>query len=1218
MTINPINLSFRIACGALLSSGLVSAQADFAAKVLSNTPVGYWRLNDKAQTPAPDFAVNLGSLGAAANTFYLGNAAHPVPSLLAVSDNTAAGFDGADGTAVRGPAVAALSPTNAFTIEFWAQPNVTQLADNSVLTSPLASLYRNTTAPANNANGWIFYQGGTFWNFRAGSSSGYKLNISGTTAPEAGVTYYIVATFDGTTARLYVNGVEEVSGAASGPLEPNVSVPFGIGARGDNSFRFDGTVDEVAVYPAALPPSEVLAHYQNGKNASPAKPYKDLVLAQNPLGYWRLDEPAYTAPTTLPVAKNLGSAGTSGDGSYNPGVDTQAAGPRPTIFNGFEADNTAGGLNGNVGFVGTPTTLNDLAQFTIMGWIKRGALHSGRGGYFGQNDLLEFGDADSGANIEAYINAHSANIKFPYAFKDNEWGFYTIVGDGTQVIVYTNGLAAASSAKVVDSYGSSAYFFNIGGGGVFNATGDFFQGNIDEVALFDKALTAEQVQDLYFSANIAPTILTQPVAPDRVLFEGNTVTLSASATGTPTLLYQWRKAGVEITGKTSSDLVFSNIKVADAGAYDLVVHNTYGAVTSAVVTLAVKPADTTPPTVQYATGSKSFTQVRIWFSEPLDAVSAQTASNYQISDGVTVTSAKLSAPAGSVGDNIVDLVTSTQTAAKTYTVTINGVKDQSFPGNSVAANSTLQFTAFTLVQGYLTFEHYDNLSGATDADITKALADPRVVAGTPTTAGFLIGRFDTRTIFADDTHENYLSRTTGFITPTESGDYNFFLRSDDASRLYLSANETMPNPATATPIAIETGCCQAFQEPGSAVTSETITLQAGKRYAIMVLHKEGGGGDWMMVAWRNTSDPTPAAELPFLPGQYLSTLVDPNVDIQFTKQPVNQAGVLPSPVVEFVAKDFKANDGGFTVENTDPAPPGPWVYDAANGQWSADGSESACTVPKNSKLHSPAYTVPETEEVTLDFSHRYSFEADRYDGGQVRISVNGGEFATVPGTNFIANGYTATSIQGNGVLNGQAAFNADSPGYATGSFITSSVILGSFKKGDTIVVEFVGAWDECSTASVPGWVIKNVKLAYGKAPRAATFEASATATKQGQPSAFSYQWQRNDGTGFVDIAGANTASFRIFPTAADFSASFRLVASIPGKAVNSSVVKLTQGSVTVPEISIKTAGGVTTITFTGTLQSSASVAGPYQGVTGAQSPYTAPSSQGTMFFRSVK
>jgi hypothetical protein len=218
------------------------------------------------------------------------------------------------------------------------------------------------------------------------------------------------------------------------------------------------------------------------------------------------------------------------------------------------------------------------------------------------------------------------------------------------------------------------------------------------------------------------------------------------------------------------------------------------------------------PTLQYAAGGASFDKVRVWFSEPLDPTSAQLAANYKI-DGLTVTAATLVSPAGTVGDNIVELTTSKQEAGKTYKVTITGVKDQMLPATTIEANSTITFGAWILASGALRFEHYDNLPTASDEAITAALADSRVIAGTPTTLGTITSRFDTRTVFPDDSHENYMARITGFITPTESGDYYFFLASDDASRVYLSQNDTLPNPATDTPIINEPGCCNGFYEP---------------------------------------------------------------------------------------------------------------------------------------------------------------------------------------------------------------------------------------------------------------------------------------------------------------------------------------------------------------------------------------------------------------------
>jgi hypothetical protein len=53
---------------------------------------------------------------------------------------------------------------------------------------------------------------------------------------------------------------------------------------------------------------------------------------------------------------------------------------------------------------------------------------------------------------------------------------------------------------------SSGYPFNVGAA-VLDATGNYFAGNIDEVALFDKALTAGQIQTLYAIATNGPVQL---------------------------------------------------------------------------------------------------------------------------------------------------------------------------------------------------------------------------------------------------------------------------------------------------------------------------------------------------------------------------------------------------------------------------------------------------------------------------------------------------------------------------------------------------------------------------------------------------------------------------------------------------------------------------------------------------------------------------------------
>ena len=93
---------------------------------------------------------------------------------------------------------------------------------------------------------------------------------------------------------------------------------------------------------------------------------------------------------------------------------------------------------------------------------------------------------------------------------------------------------------------------------------------------------------------LPPTIVTPPVA--RTVGAGTTVTFSVTASGSPTLTYQWRKATVNLTntgnasGVTTPTLTLTNVQSSDIASYDVVVTNTSGSATSTAATLTVTPA----------------------------------------------------------------------------------------------------------------------------------------------------------------------------------------------------------------------------------------------------------------------------------------------------------------------------------------------------------------------------------------------------------------------------------------------------------------------------------------------------------------------------------------------------------------------------------------------------------------------------------------------------
>jgi hypothetical protein len=188
-------------------------------------------------------------------------------------------------------------------------------------------------------------------------------------------------------------------------------------------------------------------------------------------------------------------------------------------------------------------------------------------------------------------------------------------------------------------------------------------------------------------------------------------------------------------------------------------------------------------------------------------------------------------------------------------------------------------SADILVPGFLKFEVYTNIAGTAVADLTAAPAYP----GSPGRV-FYMPSIDTRTVYPNDSHENYGGRISGFITPTETADYEFFLRSDDASQLRLSTDD---DPANLELIAEETACCGPFEEPGAPETSFARPLEAGRSYAIQVLYKEGTGGDLAQVAWRKDGDPTPPAQLSTIPIAFLSAMIPARGGVTITGQPAN-------------------------------------------------------------------------------------------------------------------------------------------------------------------------------------------------------------------------------------------------------------------------------------------------------------------------------------------
>jgi hypothetical protein len=95
--------------------------------------------------------------------------------------------------------------------------------------------------------------------------------VGGATTLSTGTIYHLVGTWDGTTAKIYVNGSLDASATASGSLSYSGIGSYGLSiGGGQNSSRntLPGTIDEVAVYPSVLTATQISNHHTKGATST--------------------------------------------------------------------------------------------------------------------------------------------------------------------------------------------------------------------------------------------------------------------------------------------------------------------------------------------------------------------------------------------------------------------------------------------------------------------------------------------------------------------------------------------------------------------------------------------------------------------------------------------------------------------------------------------------------------------------------------------------------------------------------------------------------------------------------------------------------------------------------------------------------------------------------------------------------------------------------------
>ena len=231
----------------------------------------------------------------------------------------------------------------------------------------------------------------------------------------------------------------------------------------------------------------------------------------------------------------------------------------------------------------------------------------------------------------------------------------------------------------------------------------------------------------------------------------------------------------------------------------------------------------------------------------------------------------------------------------------------------LVALTSLPARAVTVeTQGFLKYEcWFPPLRDATftGTSISILQGDPNY-PNTPDMVSYAAG-FDTRPVFPDDTHDEYGARLTGWITPAQTGDYIFYIKSDDASQLWISTDSTETSVLLA---AEEPSCCNPFMDAPAQQTTLPTHMQAGQKYAVQIFLKEGGGGDFVQVAMQNASGTTPAASLTPLVSTMISSMADPaGASLTISQQPQSQTTPENVPVTFSVVAEAVTPYGQYSA-----------------------------------------------------------------------------------------------------------------------------------------------------------------------------------------------------------------------------------------------------------------------------------------------------------------
>jgi len=347
--------------------------------------------------------------------------------------------------------------------------------------------------------GFFIGQGGNTGKWKFAVNNVWALPDSGSIVP--GQWQHLAGTYDGTNGRLYIDGTL-VAGPAAMPAPSNPNQPFVLGKDApDHENSFQGLYDQIKIYRRALNSQEILSLYNRENDMCSNRPQYDLdgdcqvslsdflLLSVD----WLTDSPEPGESSLLGKWHLDGNTFDASGNSKNGILEPASSGSISYVLDGRNKSIKFADTKDRVVF----PRINLGSAFTAAGWVKVEDGFSGSWNRFLCTDNAQtgfyLGQAGNSDQWKFTVN-NSTVLPSGGTIMPGQWQHVAGTYDGCHGRFYVDGVFVAGPAAMPKP---SSPFQLVVLGKDSPSHENSFAGFFDEVRVYDRALSNEEIQNLY-------------------------------------------------------------------------------------------------------------------------------------------------------------------------------------------------------------------------------------------------------------------------------------------------------------------------------------------------------------------------------------------------------------------------------------------------------------------------------------------------------------------------------------------------------------------------------------------------------------------------------------------------------------------------------------------------------------------------------------------------